>query len=317
MKRLEENLSYLGSGSVAGAEALVRLAVAGVEIGFDPEAMGGGDDPLIDYFGKIETAGADQVNKFLQWADEQEQIGTRQVNVKGVNIPLVAYRARLEEIRNQSLLQGVRIDAPRTNFQERIELAKSDQKRLSLEKGRNEQKEKIFLASKLKQENETKEGLLAAIGLHDFFKDMRQGLLEIVNFPLVVSRGPGEISICRDYKPHGDDVYREDLLIRARVDIPPRKPSIYYDGYGFVKTNFPLEPVILLLTNGQPHLFDRGGEYFDLPFEIPLKKNVLELVQDKVVDAVLQKKLVYKVRQRWEERPSYNGGYDSSDEGPG
>jgi hypothetical protein len=63
---LEGNLEYLGSGSAAGIEALARLAAAGVEIGFNPEEMGGGDDPFADYFGKVEAAGAGQTNKFLQ-----------------------------------------------------------------------------------------------------------------------------------------------------------------------------------------------------------------------------------------------------------
>ncbi|MBI2309533.1 hypothetical protein HYU89_01420 [Candidatus Collierbacteria bacterium] len=99
MKRLEENLPYLGSGSAAGIEALARLTAAGVEIGFNPKAMGGGDDPFADYFGKVETAGADQTNKFLQWADEQTQRGVKTVKVQGADILLADYRARLEEIR--------------------------------------------------------------------------------------------------------------------------------------------------------------------------------------------------------------------------
>lgn len=98
MKELEENLPYLGSGSDAGIEALVRLAVAGVEIGFDPEAMGGGADPFTDYFGKVEAAGADQANKFLQWADEQIQRGAKTAKIQGVDISLTDYRERLNEI---------------------------------------------------------------------------------------------------------------------------------------------------------------------------------------------------------------------------
>lgn len=101
MKRLEENVPYLGSGSDAGIEALARLAAAGVEIGFDPEAMGGGDDPLADYFGKVEAAGEDQANKFLQWADEQIQRGAKTAKIQGTDISLTDYRERLNEIRSR------------------------------------------------------------------------------------------------------------------------------------------------------------------------------------------------------------------------
>lgn len=94
-------LPYLGSGSIAGIEALARLAAAGVEIGFDPGAMGGGDDPLDEYFKKIEGGSPDQIAKFLQWAEIEGKKGTRTVSCQGISLPLNDYKSRLEGIHSR------------------------------------------------------------------------------------------------------------------------------------------------------------------------------------------------------------------------
>lgn len=101
VKRLEENFPYLGSGSTAGIEALARLAATGIEIGFDPEAMGGGEDPFADYFNKVEVAGLGKVDEFFKWADEQIQRGVKTVKIQGEEISLIDYKVRLEEIRSR------------------------------------------------------------------------------------------------------------------------------------------------------------------------------------------------------------------------
>lgn len=100
MKRLEGNLPYLDSGSAARIEAPARLVATGETNINDLEAMGGGgDDPLKEYFKKIEGASPDWINNLFQWIEQEEQKGTRTVNHQGISLPLNNFKSRLEEVR--------------------------------------------------------------------------------------------------------------------------------------------------------------------------------------------------------------------------
>jgi hypothetical protein len=91
-------LPFLGSGSEAGRAALAKFEAAGM-VERSKLEMGGGGGPVDKYFSQYETTDSAQINKFLQWADEQEGKGATRVNIgNDVIVPLVEYRSRMAQI---------------------------------------------------------------------------------------------------------------------------------------------------------------------------------------------------------------------------
>lgn len=65
--------------------------------GLGPE-MGGGGGPVDEYFARIEAASQEQINKFLEWAEQQGISGVSLVNIGGVTVPLSEYKLRMEQV---------------------------------------------------------------------------------------------------------------------------------------------------------------------------------------------------------------------------
>lgn len=226
MSRSELNLQYLGSGSIAGAEALVRLVAAGVEIGFDPEAMGGGDDPFIDYFGKVEAAGEGQSNKLLQWADEQAQKGVKNVTVQGLAISLADYRERLNEIRSrkQQIIPKFSDDSdilPSRSFSEEIKVLRAARK---LDEETQRVKEEAEARKMLNLGIVTKE-LKQLRGSVPAARESATLLLEVRTPELIMELAnyfeEPEIDVLGKRREHdGFSFLQEDTLLRVDKDVP-------------------------------------------------------------------------------------------------
>lgn len=125
--RENSDLRYKNSDLIGGGQMYKRGLAEQAKVGgpgnllagLGPE-MGGGGGPVDEYFVKVATVSQEQINKFLEWAEQQKVAGVSRVSIGGATVSLDEYRLRMEQIlKNRQVSVAVSPDVRQGNSWER------------------------------------------------------------------------------------------------------------------------------------------------------------------------------------------------------